>query len=156
MEKSYGKRYGGQSWKSPAKSMGGGEKRQALWRKYCGNSYSEKHRWIRDAGRDGRCGWEIGWEKWKERYAGQIGELACEKHQWRRGTRRGTCDRAVGNIGGGEAREALWRKNRGNKKSWKELAKSICGEEVREETDAAVRKYVKKSGRSAMEETSWK
>ena len=117
---------------------------------------SEKHRWIRDAGRDGRCGWEIGWEKWKERYAGQIGELACEKHQWRRGTRRGTCDRAVGNIGGGEAREALWKKNHGNKKSWKELAKSICGEEVREETDAAVRKYVKKSGRSAMEDKSWK
>ena len=45
--------------------------------------------------------------KVKERYAGQIGELACEKHLWRRGTRRGTCDRAVGNIGGGEAREAL-------------------------------------------------
>ena len=44
----------------------------------------EKHRWIRDAGRDGCCGWEIGWEKWKERYGRKIVEIACEKHRWRR------------------------------------------------------------------------
>ena len=48
----------------------------------------EKHRWRRDAGRDGRCDWEIGWEKWKERYGGKIVEIAFEKHLWRRGTGR--------------------------------------------------------------------
>ena len=44
----------------------------------------EKHRWRRDAGRDGRCGSEIRKEKWKERYGGKIVEIACEKHRWRR------------------------------------------------------------------------
>ena len=34
----------------------------------------------------------------------------------------------------------LWRKNRGNKKLSKELAKSICGEEAREKMDAAIEK----------------
>ena len=38
-------------------------------------------------------------------------------------------------IGGGEEREALWRK----RKSWKYLAKSIGGEEMREETDACTK-----------------
>ena len=58
--------------------------------------------------RGGCCGWEIGQEKWKERYGGKIVGIACEKHLWIRGI------------------------------------------------DAAVRKYVKKSGRSAMEDKSWK
>ena len=47
-----------------------------------------KHRWIRDGGKDKRCGWEIGWEKWKERYGGRSVEIACAKHLWRRGTGR--------------------------------------------------------------------
>ena len=56
----------------------------ALWRKIRGNS-------LRKASvdkRDGHCGWEIGWEKWKERYGGKIVEIAFEKHLWRRGTGR--------------------------------------------------------------------
>ena len=66
-----------------------------------------KHRWIRDGGRDGRCGSERRGEKWKERYIGKIVEKAREKRRWRIGTGSGTREIAVGIIGGGEAREAL-------------------------------------------------
>ena len=51
----------------------------------------EKHRWRRDAGRDGRCGSEIRKEKWKERYGGKIVEIACEKHRWIRDAGRDGC-----------------------------------------------------------------
>ena len=68
-------------------------------------------------GRDRRCGREIRWEKWKERYRGKIVEIAREKHVWRRGTGRGTCDRACG--------KHRWRRGTGSameEKSWKYLA----------------------------------
>ena len=57
----------------------------------------EKNLWTRDAGRDGCCGLEIGWEKWKERYGGKIVEIACEKHRWIRDAGRdGRCGWEIG------------------------------------------------------------
>ena len=86
-------RTGGRSVEIACKSMGGGgsgmeDKRWgkrrtlrlgktsgkvegALCRKNGGKS-SRKASVEKSTGRDGRCGWEIGWEKWKERYGGQI------------------------------------------------------------------------------------
>ena len=56
-----------------------------------------KHRWRRAAVRDGCCGWERGWEKWRERDGGKNVEIACEKQRWRRDVGRGRrCGREIG------------------------------------------------------------
>ena len=91
-----------------------------------------KHRWIRDGGRDGRCGSERRGEKWKERYVGKIGETAREKHLWRRGTGR---DKRCGWEIGWEK----WKERYGGRSMEIACAKHR-GEEVREETDEAVGK----------------
>ena len=49
----------------------------APWRKKHGNSL-RKASWRRGTGRDGRGGWEIGWEKWKERTGGRSVAIACK------------------------------------------------------------------------------
>ena len=73
----------------------------------------EKHRWRRAAGRDGRCGWERGWEKWKERDAGKIVDIARKKHVEKR--YRGTCDmQSLRKASVEERNGKRWRKNRGN------------------------------------------
>ena len=155
MEKRYGKRYEGKiveiacgkhRWRrgtgsamedNPGNSLRKASVEERNGKRYGGNIVEiacENHRWRRAAGRDGRCGWERGWEKWKERDGGKIVDIARKKHVWRRGTGRGTCDRACG--------KHRWRRGTGSameEKSWKYLAKSIGGEEMREETDACTK-----------------
>ena len=61
---------------------------EALWRKKFGTSLRQASVDKRWGKRRTLRGWERRGVKWKERYVGKMGEIAREKHRWRRGTGR--------------------------------------------------------------------